>query len=334
MCSETGSLSPFQGRSKEQKCPATDGLASVFEAGRLSTLHMATDVSLLQEVPLFSVLSEADRGLLATQLEEERFAQGTRIFHRGDPGGSVYVVCSGRVELSVHSDQGDRIHLETAEPGHFFGELSLLDGEPRSADAYAVEETLCLRIDRQDLQFLFRTQPDAALAMLTVMGKRLRAADALMRTRPERTPNQEVEQQRTLLQRLADSLAEFSGSLSFLAMHAIWFTIWMTLNSGLIPGLAPFDPFPFGLLTMVVSLEAIFLSCFVLISQSRTAAQDRIRSDVEYAANIKAALEVSQLHVKLDQLYEQTMQRMERIERQAQGAQAQGVAGRQAKYPV
>jgi uncharacterized membrane protein len=238
------------------------------------------------------------------------------------------------VELSVHSDQGDRIHLETAETGNFFGELSLLDGEPRSADAYAIEETLCLRIDRQDLLFLFRSQPDAALGMLTVMAKRLRAADALMRTRPERTPNQEVEQQRTWLQRVADSLAEFSGSLSFLVMHVIWFSAWSALNVGIIPGLTPFDPFPFGFLTMLVSLEAILLSCFVLISQSRTTAQDRIRSDVEYSANIKASLEVSQLHVKLDQLYEQTMKRMERIERQSQVHNTALPSGRSTKYPV
>lgn len=296
---------------------------------------MPTDVALLEQVPLFSVLTETDRALLATQLEEERFATGTRIFHRGDPGGSVYVVCSGRVELSVHSDQGDRIHLETAEAGNFFGELSLLDGDPRSADAYALEETHCLRIDRKDLAFLFRSQPDAALGMLTVMAKRLRAADTLMRSRPERTPNQEVEQQRTLIERIADALAAFSGSFSFLGVHVVWFSLWALLNVGIIPGLPSFDPFPFGFLTMLVSLEAILLSCFVLISQSRQASQDRIRSDVEYAANIKASLEVSQLHVKLDQLYEQTMHRMERIERQAQLSESERERSTRAvKYPV
>src|SRR5262245_18229691 len=132
---------------------------------------MYTDVTLLRDYPLFAVLSDNDRIVLASQLEEVRFPAGTRVFHRSDPGGSVYVVCSGRVELSVHNDQGDRIHLETAEPGNFFGELSLLDGQPRSADAYAVEETLCLCIDRKDLIYLFRSHPDAALGMLTVMAK-------------------------------------------------------------------------------------------------------------------------------------------------------------------
>jgi uncharacterized membrane protein len=295
---------------------------------------MPTDSSLLEEVPLFAALSEADRATLASHAEEVRFLSGDRIFRRGDPGGTLYIVCNGRVEITLESNEGERIVLETAEAGHFFGELSLVDGEARSANAYALEETLCLRIDRNDLIALFRARPDSALDVLNVMASRLRTADRLMRSRPLQSPNQEVVQRSTMLQRAADKLAEFSGSLSFLAVHIVWFSVWSLLNAGIFPGVKAFDPFPFGFLTMLVSLEAILLSCFLLISQNRTAAHDRIRSDVEYTANIKAALEVSQLHVKLDDLYAQTMQRMDRLERHAQLSPFDAPPGRNTRFPV
>ena len=277
---------------------------------------MPADATLLAEVPLFATLDDTERALLAAQLDEVHVAQGARVFSRGDPGGAIYIVADGEVEISVEDTTGQRIVFETAGRGDFFGELSLLDGDPRSADALAVKETRALRVDRQDLALLFRRHPDSAMDVLTVMGRRLREADRHLRHRPSYTPNQAVEEQLTPVQRVADFLAAFSGTFKFLFLHAVWFAVWISLNlgAGAPLGLAPFDPYPFGLLTMVVSLEAIFLSCFVLISQSRSAAKERIRSDVEYEANIRAGLEVTQLHVKVDHLYEQVMARLQALE--------------------
>ena len=151
--------------------------------------------------------------------------------------------------------------------------------------------------------------------MLAVIGRRLREADKLLGSRPMSSPNQVVEARVTPVQRIADSAAVFSGTFSFLLVHAVWFGAWISINVGALKGIAPFDPYPFGLLTMVVSLEAIFLSCMVLISQSRQAAKDKIRSDVEYDANIRAGLEVTQLHVKVDGLYEQVLKRLVALEK-------------------
>jgi CRP/FNR family transcriptional regulator, cyclic AMP receptor protein len=277
---------------------------------------MPADATLLAEVPLFATLDDAERALLAAQLDEVQVRAGARVFSRGDPGGAIYIVADGEVQISVEDTTGQRIVFETAGRGDFFGELSLLDGDPRSADALAVKDTRALRVDRQDLALLFRRHPDSAMDVLTVMGRRLREADRHLRHRPSYTPNQAVEEQLTPVQRVADFLAALSGTFKFLLLHAAWFTVWIALNLGAVPwlGLAPFDPYPFGLLTMVVSLEAIFLSCFVLISQSRSAAKERIRSDVEYEANIRAGLEVTQLHVKVDHLYEQVMARLQALE--------------------
>jgi uncharacterized membrane protein len=152
--------------------------------------------------------------------------------------------------------------------------------------------------------------------VLGVIGRRLREADKLLGVRPRFSPNEAVEDRITWVERIADVAADFSGRFSFLIVHAIWFAVWIALNVELVPGMAPFDPFPFGLLTMIVSLEAIFLSCMVLISQNRSAVKERIRSDVEYEANIRAGLEVTQLHVKMDAMTDQLLARLAVLEKQ------------------
>ncbi|MCI0572089.1 MAG: DUF1003 domain-containing protein [Myxococcaceae bacterium] len=281
---------------------------------------MPADVNLLREVSLFAALDDEERAHLAAQLDVVELSAGEKFFSRGDPGGSLFIVSEGEVQLSLEDTTGQVIVFETARRGAYFGELSLLDGEPRSADARAIRDTTCLRVDRHDLERLFGRHPSCAMDVLTAIGRRLREADNLLRQRPSVSPNEAVEERLTPVQRVADALSAFSGTFTFLLLHAAWFTVWVGVNLGLVRGVEPFDPFPFGLLTMVVSLEAIFLSCFVLISQSRQASKDRIRSDVEYDANIRAGLEVTHLHTKVDHFYEQTMARLAVLE-QTVGAQ-------------
>jgi len=276
---------------------------------------MPAEESLLAEVPLFQALDPSERAALAAGTHLRDFPKGGRVFRRGDPGSALYVIASGAVEISVDTTTGRRVLLSQLGRGDFFGELSLLDGHERTADAVALEETRTVEIDREALEGLFRKHPGAALDVLTVIGKRLREADRLLQTASGLSPNQEVAQQTTTLQRLAEWLAAFSGSLPFLALHILVFFAWVLLNVGLFTFVRPFDPFPFGFLTMATSLESIFLACFVLIAQNRQAASDRIRSDVEYAANIKAGLEVTQLHTKVDTLYAETMARLASVER-------------------
>lgn len=276
---------------------------------------MPANLTLLSEVPLFERLDDSERQLLADQLDEMSFAAGAHIFNRGDPGGSIYIVSSGEVEIYIEDSTGSKIVFETAKRGDFFGELSLLDGDPRSASALAVQETTVLRVDRADLALLFKARPEAAMDILTVMGRRLREADQLLRVRPVSSPNEAVDEQSTWILKLADFVAAFSGTFTFLSLHIVWFALWVFANLGRIPGVKPWDEYPFGFLTMVVSLEAIFLSCLVLISHSRQGAKDKIRSDVEYSANIRAGLEVTQLHVKIDALYDKILARLSTSEK-------------------
>jgi uncharacterized membrane protein len=201
-----------------------------------------------------------------------------------------------------------------------FGELAMLDAGARTATALALTECEVLVLDRDDLVFLFQRKPEAALHMLAALTSLTRKADELLRTRVSRNLNEEMEVHSTILQKIADWLAWFSGSMPFLISHTFWFIIWVSLNT-FIMGDKSFDPFPFGLLTMIVSLEAIFLACFVLISQNRQAQKDKYRADIEYEVNIKAELEVAHLHEKTDRIYEAMMARFEKMDKHLASSQ-------------
>ena len=276
---------------------------------------MATDAELLAEVPFFQLLDEEERAILAAQLDAVQIPARTAMWEYGDPGGTMFVIRRGAVELSTRDDTGERIVLETVGPGEVFGELSLLDGGSRTAAALVTEDLEALTIERSDLDQFLRLQPAAALDLLAAMGRRMRHSVELLRHTASRNVNEEMADRRTAVQKVADWIAEFSGSIPFLMIHVVIFALWILLNLQSVPMAPMFDPFPFGLLTMVVSLEAIILSVFVLLSQNRHAAKDRIRGDIEYDVNLKAELEIAHLHEKLDHLTEDNARRMERIER-------------------
>jgi len=278
---------------------------------------MGCDVELLAGIEFFALLKDEDRQALADVVDSISLKTGETLFHAGDPGESLFIVRSGSVELFIKDTVGQKIVLTISETGDLFGELSLLDSGPRTATAVALSDTELLMLDRDDLLLLFQRRPDAALNMLAAMSAMTRKADELLRTRVSRNVNEEMEEHSTPLQRVADWIAWFSGSMPFLIINAAWFVIWISLNT-LLLGIRAFDPYPFGLLTMIVSLEAIFLSCFVLVSQNRQAEKDRVRADIEYEVNVKAELEVAHLHEKTDRLYEGMLARFARLEKQIQ----------------
>jgi len=275
---------------------------------------MACEPQLLINVSLFEHLEEADLMQLAGFIHERRLAAGETLFKTGEPGASLYVVRSGEIELFIKDTAGQKIVLAIAEDGEVFGELALLDEGPRTATALAVVDTHLLALKRDDLLMLFQKSPAAALRVLAAMSRMTRKADELLRTRVSRNVNEEVEEHISPLQRVADGISWFSGSMLFLVLNAAWFGIWIAFNVWPL-GVPQFDPFPFGLLTMIVSLEAIFLSCFVLISQNRQAEKDRVRSDIEYEINIKAELEIAHLHEKTDRIYSEMLEQFVRLEK-------------------
>jgi CRP/FNR family transcriptional regulator, cyclic AMP receptor protein len=268
---------------------------------------------LLAQAPLFKLLDPGELSDLQRVLERRTFAAQETIFAIGEPGDSLYVVGIGSVELFVKDNTGSKIILTVCRAGEVFGELSLFDGGARTASAVCLEESELLVLDREDLLAFLRRQPHAALDLLTTMGQRIRATDELLRRQVARNINLEMEIRSTTVEKIADVIAAFSGSIPFLVLNALWFLGWIVWNT--LPGVHHFDPYPFGFLTMVVSLEAIFLSIFVLVSQNRQAAKDRLRADSEYEVNLKAELEIAQLHEKVDFLTEELLARIPRRER-------------------
>lgn len=273
---------------------------------------MQTD-ELLATVPLFKLLDPSERADLERAFERQERTAGEKLFSIGEPGDSLYIVGTGSVELYVKDNAGAKIVLAVCGPGEVFGELSLFDGGARTASAVALETTTLFVLDREHLLSFLRRYPDAALDLLTTMGQRIRSTDEILRRRVARNINEEMQIRSTTVERIADVIAAFSGSISFLFLNAIWFAGWIGWNSA--PFLPHFDPYPFSFLTMVVSLEAIFLSIFVLVSQNRQAAKDRLRADAEYEVNLKAELEITHLHEKMDFLMEELLARLPRAER-------------------
>ena len=275
---------------------------------------MPCDALMLEDVELFEHLNADDRATLAEVIDVRQLAAGDTLFKVGEPGESLYVVRSGEVELFIKDTAGQRIPLAIVGTGEVFGELALLDHSPRTATAVAMSDSTLLELDRGDLLLLFQRSPAAALGLLAAMGRMTRKADELLKTRVSRNVNEEVAEKLSFVQRSVDWISWFAGSMWFLAITAVWFVVWIAVN--MLPlGVPQFDPYPFGLLTMITSLEAIFLSCFVLISQNRQAEKDRVRADIEYEVNIKAELEVAHLHEKTDRIHAEMLEHFVRIEK-------------------
>ncbi len=201
---------------------------------------------------LFELLAEDDRRMLTEAGGTIRLPANETLFKTGEPGGVLYVVLSGNVEISIKDNAGQKILLKTVCDGDFFGEVSLFDGRPRTATAVATTDCELLALSRKDLVTTFRQNPETALGMLAAMGGMLRVADKLLQTNVARNVNDMMEKEMSLLERATDWVAWLSGSLLFVTLTAIWFAVWIAVNT-LPLGVPVFDPFPFGLLTMIVS---------------------------------------------------------------------------------
>jgi len=275
---------------------------------------MADHGKLLSAVHIFSLLDEQERQILAERVDLLQAKADEVLFRYGDPGETMFVLTSGRVELSFKNKTGEKVVLQIVESGDFFGEISLLDRGARTATATVLEDMEALVVDQGDLDELFRLKPQAAFDLLAATGKRLRQSALLLRNTATRNVNEVVEDTRSKTMKVADWIADFSGSMPFLFLHVGIFFIWIILNVHVLP-FGNFDPFPFGLLTMVVSLEAIILSVFVLLSQNRQVERERVSSEIEYDVNLKAELQIQHLHEKFDQLNADVLQRLDKLDR-------------------
>jgi len=267
---------------------------------------MPATADMLADVPLFAQMDDHERATLCGILEERHFDKGELIFRLGDSGDALYIVRSGKVTISIDNFEGRTILLREIGPGEVCGDISLLDNGPRTATAIAVEETECLALDHEGLHELVNQHPHAGLDLLVVMSRRLRATNLLLRDQVTRNVNEEAAERLTFGQRIADKVASFGGSWSFIFLFGFIMAAWMGIN--IIEGVAKaFDPYPFILLNLVLSTIAALQAPVIMMSQNRQAEKDRIKADADFEVNLKAEMEVATLHHKVDTIYE-TMQ--------------------------
>jgi uncharacterized membrane protein len=259
---------------------------------------MPVNAAFLREIPLFQTMDDAERAGLAALMEEVSFQAGQQLFHERDQGGICYVLRSGRVELSVIDENGEKLIVDVLEPGELCGELSMLDGGSRSATAVALTAVEAVVLERPEFVDFIQKRPDAALDVLAALTKRIRRADALLKQRVQ-DPNELIQERVTIGDRIADAVAAFGGSWRFIISFVLGMAIWVLINT--VSG-TRFDPYPFILLNLFLSMLAALQAPVIMMSQNRQDAKDRIRSEADYRVNVKSQVEIAELHEKLDRM--------------------------------
>jgi CRP/FNR family cyclic AMP-dependent transcriptional regulator len=262
---------------------------------------MTCKPEVLKNVPLFSLLDDDELAILAAQVDLKTFAPHQRIYKAGDPG-MAYVTISGKVRVTTVDDDQQEVVVDEPTNGEFFGFASMLERTPHQTTAVAVEESLCLEISRDDIETLLVRKPHAGMDLLTTLGHQYHAAHQLVRLRAARNPNEIIEKEMTTGERIADSVASFGGSWTFIITFAIVLTIYTLVN--IVMGGKAWDPYPFILLNLFLSMLAAIQAPVIMMSQNRQDTKDRLRSELDFDVNRRAESEIQGLSGKLNSLDE------------------------------
>src|SRR6516162_8201440 len=237
---------------------------------------MACDPEVLTHVPLFALLDKEEMAVLAGQVELKKFSPRQRIWKIGDPGGQAYVMVSGRVRVTTVDQDNQEVVVDEPAHGEFFGFASMLEGTVHQTEAVALDDAVCLEVDRNDIAVLLQRKPMAGMDMLTVLGRQFHASQQLVRVRASRNANQVIEEEATRGDRIADRVAQFGGSWTFIITFLVILLIYSSINIGL--GHSAWDPYPFILLNLFLSMLAAIQAPIIMMSQNRQDTKDRLRS--------------------------------------------------------
>ena len=263
---------------------------------------MACSLEVLKRVPLFALLDDEEAGVLAGQVELKRFAARQRIYKLGDPGGQAYIMVSGRVRVTTVDEDHQEVVVDEPAAGEFFGFASMLDQTPHQSSAITLDEAVCIEVDRDDIAVLLERKPLAGMDMLTVLGRQFHASQQLVRVRSMRNPNEVIEEQATLGERVADVVARFGGSWGFIISFGVVLVVYTALN--VVLGRSAWDPYPFILLNLFLSMLASVQAPIIMMSQNRQDTKDRLRGELDYDVNRRAEAEIQGLAHKMNLLGE------------------------------
>ena len=261
---------------------------------------MACSPDELKHVPLFALLDDDEMAVLASQVELKKFAARQRIYKMGDPGGRAYIMISGKVRVTTVDEDHQEVLVD--EPGHgeFFGFASMLDETPHQTSATAVDETVCIEVDRHDIAILLERKPLAGIDMLAVLGRQFHASQQLVRIRASRNPNEVIEAETTIGERIADHVARFGGSWNFIISFGVILVVYSGIN--IVLGKSAWDPYPFILLNLFLSMLAAIQAPVIMMSQNRQDTKDRLRGELDFDVNRRAESEIQGLASKLNEL--------------------------------
>jgi CRP/FNR family cyclic AMP-dependent transcriptional regulator len=263
---------------------------------------MACSPDVLRKVPLFALLDDDELAVLAGQVEVREFAPRERIYKIGDQSGRAYVMVSGKVRVTTVDADQQEVVVDEPAGGEMFGFASMLDQTPHQTGAIALEESVCIEVDRQDITVLLQRKPHAGLDMMTVLARQFHASQQLVRIRSLRDPNDVIEEQYTTGERIADGVARFGGSWSFIITFAVILIVYTAINIAL--GHSAWDPYPFILLNLFLSMLAAIQAPVIMMSQNRQDKKDRLRGELDYDVNRRAESEIQGLSRKLHLLDE------------------------------
>ncbi len=261
---------------------------------------MPCSTEALKGVPIFALLDDEELAVLAAQVELKRFAPRQRIYRMGDPGGRAYVLVSGHVTVQTVDEDQREVVVDEPAPGEFFGFASMLDQTPHQTSATSLEDSVCIEVDRNDIAVLLQRKPLAGMDMLAVLGRQFHATHQLVRLRSSRNPNEVIEEKLTLGDRVADAVAHFGGSWSFIISFFVFLFVYTAIN--IILGHAAWDPYPFILLNLFLSMLAAVQAPVIMMSQNRQDTKDRVRGELDFDVNRRAASDIQGLARRLNRL--------------------------------
>jgi CRP/FNR family cyclic AMP-dependent transcriptional regulator len=270
---------------------------------------MSCDANLLKQVPFFSLLDGEELQVLAAHVELCRFEPFEAIYRHGDPGGAAYVLLEGSVRVTIVDEDNQDVTLDEPARGDLFGFASLLDDEPHQSNAMALSPVTCVKIDQEDLRQLLVRKPEAGMDLLAVLGRYMHSTEKLIRARALRNPNEVIEEKASRGERVADAVARFGGSWGFIGIFGGVLLVYTGVN--VVLGLRAWDPYPFILLNLFLSMLAAIQAPVIMMSQNRQDAKDRMRSQMDFDVNRKAEFEIRALSGKLNEV----ALRMDEIER-------------------
>ncbi len=263
---------------------------------------MACNPEVLKEVPLFALLDDDELAVLASQVELRNFKPRQRIYRMGDRSERAFIMVSGSVEVTTIDEDNQIVVLDMPSHGEVFGFAAMLAHTEHHTNATAIDDTECIELDLNDITVLLRKKPDAGLDLMSVMGKQFHATERLVRLRAARNPNDVIEDAETVGERIADVVASFGGSWTFIVSFAAVLAVYAAINVEL--GGEAWDPYPFILLNLFLSMLAAIQAPVIMMSQNRQDKKDRLRSELDFEVNRRAHAEIQGLAHRINMLHD------------------------------